>query len=128
MKLYTTMLNVIYSQLSAQHYTRTLGCLGFYNNNNNQQQKELSSTWDTVKELWLYIEYERYNITKSLEIVLNETFKPKPPLSKTEKLDIVPEESLEYMITFQQTYNSVKELCRIQHEQRKQHLLQDQRQ
>ena len=108
MRLYTTLLNVMHSQLSA-HAHRTLACWGFFDTEQTQATKRLM--WNQVRDLFGWTAHNQ----TGFDAALGKFYHPPEPSSST--MVLTPSERV-YMHSMQLAHNRTLALCRAQAQER----------
>jgi len=100
--LYTTMLNVIYSQLETHGENNTLECFGLFEDDSNM--------WRSLQHL---LGWNNDHSTEFMEFV-NDVYTPPTLLTFQQQLALVPPELQVYMTSMMRAHDAVVKLCRQQ--------------
>jgi hypothetical protein len=101
-QLYTSMLNIIYAQLSL-HSSRTAGCFGFFDGNSTS-----TDFWDTIQDM--FGEEDPAGFHNHMK----EVYMPPSPMTDENKRAMVPKQYDLPMESMIRAHENVLKLCREQ--------------
>ena len=110
--LYTTMLQVIFAQLTTHGPYRTVGCWGILEEANhkddNDDEKDHNGWKDELAELW------GWKSPKDFRSAWNDVYRPPKAVTEEEKRSLAPPKFDPYMKSFYRAHKDVLNLCKTQ--------------